>query len=241
MRWINAKNFSSEYSHNSGYNTYNKKDREDNLIVKNCNNFAEIIGDNHAGGIAGFSVVSKIKVNNCKVENSNINTQRGETGGIIGKSEGKEVNIKDCILNNSNIEVLHPSYYGSAGGIIGTNDVREGYGSNTYKNIKIENCDVFDTEINAHNNAGGILGQGYSVDNININGCDVSNATIRNTGASDACYGNCAGIMSTAYEGGDISITNCNVKASDIELYGDKVANGAGILALNIWGNEKDE
>ena len=179
-------------------------------IIRNCKNYAEILGNWYVAGISGYSESSSLIENSCNF--GNITSESSQVSGTSGVQRNSRVagitgscassNIKDCynkgkILGNG-IQI---------GGIVGLNNISS----------VVENCyndgDVATTSLNSAGVSGQIGG---------IVGANLSSATIKNcynkksvTGGKNNTIGGIVGLcgyfsgsrgyIENCYNTGDIS------------------------------------
>lgn len=179
------------------------------IETDSCANAGGLVGCVHCYSYTNINPIHEIK--NCNIVNSNIETNAGNLSGVVAMSfETPDVfEISNCNLNNVNLNSTANVYRNSAtGGIVG----------NMQATIKISDCNVFDSNIEAQGRTvGGILAEIISSDSSVIERCKVYNTTIKNNveqkDGTDAVGGIAAYVR-------DIEIKDCEVDESTIYGYG---------------------
>ena len=178
--------------------------------------------NNGVEGICGYSSASEKSITNCKVLDTEMRNELGQTHGICAYSNGT-ASITNFVIENSNIYALNFA----AGGVgeMGQNLKLDGF---TAKNTNI---------ISEAWHAAGVTTQSssYTIENANIEGCNIGNTRhyeYGNDSDNETGYKGCvAGIASVAYSS---TIKNC--KVIDTKLTNHS-RNTGGIIAYSSYGS----
>lgn len=248
-----------------GKNYADKLHRDENLIrIIDSNNYGEISGANHIGGIIGLATGDEFKAYNCTVNNSKCEVSdtlgikpllkihtvySGDKGGIIGKSSSTFTTISNCTIENVDIghEGTDTSSYGATAGIVGSS-----YGNvdpHSTDTITVWNCIVKDSKIKSYaKECAGVIGCQYGWYNkpvdTNIIDCRILNNDISTymPNGSGSTYASAAGLYGSAYNTGVLTIDNCLVEGGSIKQndYNEEYGSGdaAGFVACSCYAKE---
>lgn len=207
---------------------HNIENENAQTIITSCTNIGNIKGNNHTGGIVGYTTVKKVKITESKTENCNISTYDGDLGGIVGNLVVEDTTVDNCVVNNSILEsdkgVTYSSSYGNTGSIIGNSDI-SAWKSIDSLNITINNCKADNVEIYSRKDTGGIIGKigennhTERIDkNAKILNCSFINGLVDVQDVSYGTYGQSGGIIGCVMGLDNIIISNCNVEGSNISV-----------------------
>ncbi len=229
--------------------------RENDGMISNCINRANIEGSNEVGGIIGYNISNNSIISECK-NYGNITIKKSwwaypGIGGILGTSTNKNGKIEDC-KNYGKVGIDDSTIY--TGGIVGTiNDSMQISGCNNYG------------EVISNSNTGGIAGLYRSGTNVIlynnsnfgkiegsgaggvIGSCNFAGYTVTGTGYIENCYnigevqatGGVGGIVGSiggyAYEDLKVYLDNCYNSG---ELSGSTTGGVVGSISNNGWGQK---
>ena len=229
--------------------------RENDGMISNCINRANIEGSNEVGGIIGYNISNNSIISECK-NFGNITIKKSwwaypGIGGILGTSTNKNGKIEDC-KNYGKVGIDDSTIY--TGGIVGTiNDSMQISGCNNYG------------EVISNSNTGGIAGLYRSGTNVIlynnsnfgkiegsgaggvIGSCNFAGYTVTGTGYIENCYnigevqatGGVGGIVGSiggyAYEDLKVYLENCYNSG---ELSGSTTGGVVGSISNNGWGQK---
>ena len=229
--------------------------RENDGMISNCINRANIEGSNEVGGIIGYNISNNSIISECK-NYGNITIKKSwwaypGIGGILGTSTNKNGKIEDC-KNYGKVGIDDSTIY--TGGIVGTiNDSMQISGCNNYG------------EVISNSNTGGIAGLYRSGTNVIlynnsnfgkiegsgaggvIGSCNFAGYTVTGTGYIENCYnigevqatGGVGGIVGSiggyAYEDLKVYFDNCYNSG---ELSGSTTGGVVGSISNNGWGQK---
>lgn len=210
------------------------------LTISNCKVYSKKtdeklqIHDKYAadkGGIAGYVCVPVVKISDCTVEDVDLKRTRtvqgkeyGVTGGIMGNwcSFGnanctlESIEIKDCNVNRCNITTKSQNTAGILGGAL------MNPATITIKGCKVDECNIHNQYGHStYASVAGILAMTYSIDNISIEDCDVTNSTVTLFDKDHRMSGNCnvGGIAGVGCYPKSYTIKNCNVINTKLKNY----------------------
>ena len=225
-------------------------DEVTNVLIEDCiakNSTIQVVDNNYypnrqeTGMIAGIIMTNsqdlgEININNCNVENINIdNNAGGHVAGIIGYIEGGKptgVNIKNCNVNNTSLSARNNGQL-DVSAIVGS-AIR--VGDINFNNCKSEN-NIFNSKgyNNSYATQAGLVGFA-STQTANFENCDVKNTSLTTYGGKIA--GLVGGIISSEYtDDFIINFEKCNVidttmngRTDENGVYGANEA--GGLVAL---------
>lgn len=225
-------------------------DEVTNVLIENCiakNSTIQVEDNNYYSGsqetgmIAGIIMTNsqdlgEININNCNVENINIdNNAGGHVAGIIGYIEGGKptgVNITNCNVNNTSLSARNNGQL-DVSAIVGS-AIRVG-------DINLNNCKSENNTFNSKGYSGGYLTQaglvGFaSTQTASFENCDVKNTSLTTYGGKIA--GLVGGIISSEnsndfiinFEKCNVIDTTMNGRTDENGVYG--VNEAGGLVAL---------
>ena len=225
-------------------------DEVTNVLIEDCiakNSTIQVVDNNYypnrqeTGMIAGIIMTNsqdlgEININNCNVENINIdNNAGGHVAGIIGYIEGGKptgVNITNCNVNNTSLSARNNGQL-DVSAIVGS-AIR--VGDINFNNCKSEN-NIFNSKgyNNSYATQAGLVGFA-STQTANFENCDVKNTSLTTYGGKIA--GLVGGIISSEYtDDFIINFEKCNVidttmngRTDENGVYGANEA--GGLVAL---------
>ena len=205
------------------------------LNVFQCENYGDISGTKHVGGIVGTTATSPAEVGISINKTKNFGTIRNDldcTGGFIGLFRGTTLSITNSEVNGNVFVDTSGASSTHAGGFVG---YIQGTSTALVESVQIENC-KFAGNMIADRSSGGIVGYVQHCTSTTISGCTVAaDMTFQKVNTGNPYNGGIAGMFC---ENGEVLVENCTVSGAITLADYNKKQNYAGGLVGCLRNNE---